>query len=129
VALVEKDDFASGTSGRSSRLIHGGIRYFEHGELGLVHEALRERKILLRLAPHVVRLLPTYMLADSLASRALYRLGLTVYDALAAGRNVGFHRPVRTGQVQDPVPGVAARPRGYLYFECQADDARLTMPG
>ena len=94
VALVEKDDFASGTSGRSSRLIHGGIRYLEHGDFGLVHEALRERKILLRLAPHLVRPIPMYMLADSLASRAFYRTGLTAYEVLAAGRNVGFHRTV-----------------------------------
>src|SRR6476661_11142575 len=74
VVLFEKDDFASGTSGRSSRLIHGGFRYLEHREFGLVHEALRERKILLRLAPHLVRPIPMYMLADSLPSRALYRL-------------------------------------------------------
>ena len=54
VALVEKDDFAAGTSGRSSRLVHGGLRYLEHGEFGLVRESLRERGILLRLAPHLV---------------------------------------------------------------------------
>ena len=102
VALVEKDDFASGTSGRSSRLIHGGIRYLEHGDFGLVHEALRERKILLRLAPHLVRPIPMYMLADSLARRAFYRAGLTAYEVLAAGRNVGFHRPVNAAQFAAP---------------------------
>src|SRR5262249_59564254 len=91
VALVEKDDFASGTSGRSSRLIHGGIRYLEHGDFGLVHEALRERKILLRLAPHLVRPLPMYMLADSLASRAFYPTGLTAYEILSPGRHGGLH--------------------------------------
>ncbi|HEY1616279.1 MAG TPA: FAD-dependent oxidoreductase, partial [Streptosporangiaceae bacterium] len=58
VALVEKDDFAAGTSGRSSRLVHGGLRYLEHGELGLVRESLRERGILYRLAPHLVRPVP-----------------------------------------------------------------------
>jgi len=127
VALVEKDDFASGTSGRSSRLIHGGIRYLEHGDFGLVREALRERKILLRLAPHLVRPMPMYMLADSLASRAFYRLGLTAYEALAAGRNVGFHRAVSAAQFAAAVPGAAGRLRGYRYFECQTDDARLTI--
>jgi len=127
VALVEKDDFASGTSGRSSRLIHGGIRYLEHGEFGLVHEALRERGILLRLAPHLVRPLPMYMLVDSLGSRAFYRLGLAGYDLLAAGRNVGFHRPVSAEQVADAIPGLGGQSRGFRYFECQADDARLTI--
>src|SRR5215472_13522707 len=126
VALVAKDDFASGTSGRSSRLIHGGFRYLEHREFGLVHEALRERKILHRLAPHLVRPLPMYMLADSPGSRAFYRLGLTAYEVLAAGRNVGFHRSVSAEQVADAVPGLAGRSRGFRYFECHTDDARLT---
>ncbi|MEO7360695.1 MAG: FAD-dependent oxidoreductase, partial [Gemmatimonadaceae bacterium] len=54
-ALVERDDFASGTSSRSSRLIHGGVRYLEHGHLGLVFEASRERRLLLQVAPHLVR--------------------------------------------------------------------------
>jgi glycerol-3-phosphate dehydrogenase len=127
VALVEKDDFASGTSGRSSRLIHGGIRYLEHREFGLVHEALRERKILLRVAPHLVRPIPMYMLADSFRSRAFYRLGLAGYELLAAGRNVGAHRSVSAAQVREAVPGFGGRSRGFRYFECQADDARLTI--
>jgi glycerol-3-phosphate dehydrogenase len=127
VALAEKDDFASGTSGRSSRLIHGGFRYLEHRDFGLVHEALRERKILLRLAPHLVRPIPMYMLADSLPSRALYRAGLTGYDLLAAGRNVGLHRSVRAERVREAVPGFGGRSRGFRYFECQTDDARLTI--
>jgi len=127
VALAEKDDFASGTSGRSSRLIHGGFRYLEHRDFGLVHEALRERKILLRLAPHLVRPIPMYMLADSLPSRALFRLGLTGYDLLAAGRNVGLHRSVRAERVREAVPGFGGRSRGFRYFECQTDDARLTI--
>jgi len=67
-ALVEKDDFASGTSGRSSRLVHGGLRYLEHREFGLVRESLRERGIVFRLAPHLVRPVPMYMLADDLRS-------------------------------------------------------------
>jgi glycerol-3-phosphate dehydrogenase len=127
VALVEKDDFASGTSGRSSRLIHGGFRYLKHREFGLVQEALRERKILLRLAPHLVRPIPMYMLADSLPNRALYRLGLAGYDLLAAGRNVGLHRSARAEQAREAVPGFGGRFRGFRYFECQTDDARLTI--
>ena len=127
VALVEKDDFAAGTSGRSSRLVHGGLRYLEHGEFGLVRESLRERGILFRLAPHLVRPVPMYMLAGGLRSRATYRVGLTGYELLAAGRNIGYHRSVSAGQVRAAIPGLGARPRGFRYFECQVDDARLTI--
>ena len=127
VALVEKDDFAAGTSGRSSRLVHGGIRYLEHGEFGLVRESLAERGTLLRLAPHLIRPVPMYMLADDWRSRARYRLGLAAYDVLAAGRNIGGHRPVSARRVRAAIPGLRAWPRGYRYFEGQTDDARLTI--
>ncbi len=88
VALVEQRDFAWGTSGRSSRLIHGGVRYLGQGDFGLVREALRERRTLLRLAPHLVHPAPMYLPVDRARARVAYRLGLTVYDVLAAGRNV-----------------------------------------
>jgi glycerol-3-phosphate dehydrogenase len=126
VALVEKDDFAAGTSGRSSRLVHGGLRYLEHGEFGLVRESLRERGILYRLAPHLIRPVPLYMLADA-RGRARYRIGLTAYELLAAGRNVGYHQGVSAGQVRAAVPGLGEPSRGVRYFECQTDDARLTI--
>ena len=127
VALVEKDDFAAGTSGRSSRLVHGGLRYLEHREFGLVRESLRERGILFRLAPHLVRPIPMYMLADDLRSRATYRVGLTGYELLAAGRNIGFHRSVSAEQVREAIAGFGGWSRGFRYFECQVDDARLTI--
>jgi len=127
VALVEKDDFASGTSGRSSRLVHGGLRYLEHREFGLVLASLRERGILFRLAPHLVRPIPMYMLADDLRSRARYRVGLTGYELLAAGRNIGFHRSVSAEQMREAMPGFGGWSRGFRYFECQVDDARLTI--
>jgi glycerol-3-phosphate dehydrogenase len=127
VALVEKDDFAAGTSGRSSRLVHGGLRYLEHGDVGLVRESLRERGILYRLAPHLVRPVPMYMLAGDLRHRAVYRAGLTVYEALAAGRNIGYHQAVSADQVAAAIPGLGARTRAVRYFECQTDDARLTI--
>jgi len=127
VALVEKDDFAAGTSGRSSRLVHGGLRYLEHGEFGLVLQSLRERGILFRLAPHLVRPVPMYMLAGDLRRRATYRAGLTGYEMLAAGRNVGYHTSVRAGQVAEAIPGLGEPSRGFRYFECQTDDARLTI--
>ena len=127
VALVEKDDFAAGTSGRSSRLVHGGLRYLEQGEFGLVRESLRERGILFRLAPHLVRPIPMYMLAGDLRRRATYRAGLTAYEVLAAGRNIGYHTPVSAGWVAEAIPGFGGRSRGFRYFECQVDDARLTI--
>src|SRR5919206_1677693 len=86
VALVERDDFASGTSGRSSRMIHGGVRYLEHRDFDVVHECLRERAILLRLAPHLVRPIPMYIATRSPRQRAVFRAGLAVYDVLALGR-------------------------------------------
>jgi glycerol-3-phosphate dehydrogenase len=127
VALVEKDDYAAGTSGRSSRLVHGGLRYLEHGELGLVRESLRERGILYRLAPHLVRPVPMYMLASGLRRRMTYRAGLTVYEALAAGRNIGYHQAASADQVASAIPGLGERTRGVRYFECQTDDVRLTI--
>jgi glycerol-3-phosphate dehydrogenase len=127
VALVEKDDFAAGTSGRSSRLVHGGLRYLEHREFGLVAESLRERGILFRLAPHLVRPIPMYMLADDLRHRATYRVGLAAYEVLAAGRNIGYHRSASADQVRQAIPGLGGRSRGFRYFECQVDDARLTI--
>jgi len=124
---VEKDDFAAGTSGRSSRLVHGGLRYLEHGEFGLVRESLRERGILFRLAPHLVRPVPLYVLAGDLRSRAKYRTGLTGYEVLAAGRNIGYHQAVSAGRVAEAIPGLGGRSRAFRYFECQTDDARLTI--
>src|SRR5690348_10330944 len=126
VALVEKDDFAAGTSGRSSRLVHGGLRYLEQGEFGLVRESVRERGILFRLAPHLVRPVPLYLLAGP-CGRARYRAGLTGYETLAAGRNIGYHKAVSAGRVAEAIPGFGGRSGGVRYFECQTDDARLTI--
>src|SRR5688572_25214644 len=96
VALLEARDFASGTSSRSSRLVHGGVRYLEHGHLHLVFESSRERRLLLRLAPHLVRPLrftwPVYKGAR--VPRWKLVAGLLLYDALALFRNVATHRPL-----------------------------------
>src|ERR1700680_5266034 len=87
--LVRVDDFPSGTSGRSSRLIHGGIRYLEQGQLHLVHESIRERQILLRIAPHLVKPLaftwPIYRGAR--VGKLKLSAGLLVYQLMAAGRS------------------------------------------
>ena len=131
VALVERDDFASGTSSRSSRLIHGGVRYLEHGYLHLVLEASRERRRLLALAPHLVRPLrftwPVYKGAR--ISRLELLAGLTLYDALALFRNVGAHRPLGPHGVLEREPELnrAHLRGGATYWDAATDDSRLTI--
>lgn len=131
VALVEKDDFASGTSSRSSRLIHGGIRYLEHGELHLVYEASRERRILLRVAPHLVRplrfLWPVFEKAR--IPRWKLRAGFVLYDALALFRNIANHRSLGRQAVLDEEPALrqVGLEGGVTYFDAATDDIRLTI--
>jgi glycerol-3-phosphate dehydrogenase len=127
VGLIEREDFAAGTSGRSSRLIHGGLRYLEHLELALVAESVRERAILRRLAPHLVRPVPMYYPMLRARDRAYYRLGLTIYDALATGRNIGRHRMAGINEVHRAAPGLARPEPGGISWECRTDDARLTL--
>jgi len=131
VALVEAADFASGTSSRSSRLIHGGVRYLEHGQLHMVFESCRERRILATIAPHLVRPLqfiwPVYEKAR--IKKWKLRAGLFLYDALALGRNLGRHRMLTNQFVTALEPelrqmGLAG---GALYFDAATDDARLTL--
>jgi len=131
VALVEREDFASGTSSRSSRLIHGGVRYLEHGYLHLVWEASRERRRLLELAPHLVRPLrftwPVYKGAR--VPRWQLAAALSLYDALALFRNVGRHRRLgRAGVLAaEPALGTDGLKGGAAYWDAATDDARLTL--
>ena len=131
VALVEKDDFASGTSSRSSRLVHGGVRYLEHGQLHLVFEASRERRRLLRIAPHLVRplrfLWPVYK--DARMPAWKLAAGLTAYDALALFRNVGRHKRLSLNGVLREEPRVSRTGllAGASYWDASTDDARLTL--
>ncbi len=131
VALVEKSDFASGTSSRSSRLIHGGVRYLEHGQIRLVFESSAERRRLLHLAPHLVRPLaftwPVY--AGARIPRWKLGLGLTAYDALALFRNVRRHTRLSARGVLAREPGLTPTGLrgGALYYDAATDDARLTL--
>jgi glycerol-3-phosphate dehydrogenase len=131
VALVEKDDFASGTSSRSSRLIHGGVRYLEHGHLHLVFESSAERRRLLRLAPHLVRPLsftwPVY--EGARIPRWKLGAGLALYDVLALFRNVGRHKRLSRADVlaREPMLGSDGLRGGAAYYDAATDDARLTL--
>jgi glycerol-3-phosphate dehydrogenase len=130
-ALVERDDFASGTSSRSSRLVHGGVRYLEHGYLHLVFEASRERRTLLSIAPHLVHPLaftwPVY--AGARVPRWKLGAGLLLYDALALFRNVGTHRQLSVAQVLANEPALRSDglQGGAQYWDAATDDARLTL--
>ena len=129
--LVEQDDIASGTSGRSSRLIHGGLRYLAQLRVGLISESLDEHSRLIRLAPHLVTiapfLFPIYGLP--LAHRAFYGAGLTAYDLLGAARDGGRSRHLSAREALEATPVLRRRGlRGAIrYHDATDDDARFTL--
>ncbi len=130
-ALVEKGDFASGTSSKSSKLIHGGLRYLEQMQFGLVHEACRERWILLRIAPHLVRpqpfVIPIYR--GDARSRTTIHAGMILYDLMALFRNTRRHRMLSSGEVRRLEPDLeqTGLTGGTLYYDCRMDDVRLCL--
>src|ERR1700722_12721812 len=131
VALIDKGDFASGTSSVSSKLVHGGLRYLEQGDFGLVWEALHERRRLLANAPHLVRplrfVLPFYEGARVPAWK--WRAGLMLYDLLAGSGNLHRSRLLSRGSLRQEFP--ALHPSGLSgaaqYYDAQMDDARLCI--
>ncbi len=129
VLLLEQSDFAKGTSSRSTKLVHGGVRYLAQGNIGLVREALRERGILLHNAPHLVRnesfIIPNY----SWGSGIFYSIGLSVYDLLAGKRSFGRSRLISKNEVLRRIPNVNTKglKSGVLYHDGQFDDARLAV--
>jgi glycerol-3-phosphate dehydrogenase len=148
VALVERDDYAVGTSSRSSKMVHGGLRYLQNFDLGLVREALLERQLMVQLAPHLVY--PTPFLIPTLGEARTdrrYGVGLNMYDVMATTR-VGRsrrerqareqaedywapdrHRTIPGDEVLELLPALAARePRSaYMFYDCQTDDVRLVL--
>jgi glycerol-3-phosphate dehydrogenase len=130
-ALVEQRDIASGTSGRSSRLIHGGLRYLEQLHFGLVYEALQERARLLRLAPHLVTLEPFLfpIYGIPLFHQAFYGSGIFLYDLLGARRDGGFSKHLRPSSAIEYAPDLRRRglTGGIIYHDGVEDDARLAM--
>jgi glycerol-3-phosphate dehydrogenase len=154
VALVERADYAAGTSSRSSKLVHGGLRYLQNFDLGLVREALLERQLMVALAPHLVRPLPLVVAAfDGERPDRRTGVGLNLYDVMSferlrrprlRGRGSSAttlvagdpsewsperHRMITGEEVLELVPALAARAptSGYLFYDCQTDDARLVL--
>jgi glycerol-3-phosphate dehydrogenase len=152
VALVEKADYAAGTSSRSSKLVHGGLRYLQNFDLGLVREALLERQINAALAPHLVRPLPMVVPAFGGARPdRMLGLGLNMYDVMAVDRlrrsplgrrrirdrnldgqedwSPARHRVIGGDEVCELLPALAGRSPsgGYLFYDCQTDDVRLVL--
>ncbi len=131
VVLVEQRDFASGTSSRSSKLFHGGLRYLEQMNFALVREALRERELMLtRLAPHLVRPVSfLYPLRHRIWERPYVSAGLTLYDTMGGARSVPRHRQLTRTKALQMAPGLRkdALAGGLMYYDAQADDARHTM--
>jgi glycerol-3-phosphate dehydrogenase len=151
VALVERADFASGTSSRSSKLVHGGLRYLQSFDLGLVREALLERSLMVSLAPHLVRPLP--LLVPGFEGRRPelnIGVGLNMYDVMASeriGRRSGRrsaaggedgepfwspdrHRTIGREEVLELMPALRGRREptaAYLFYDCQTDDVRLVL--
>jgi glycerol-3-phosphate dehydrogenase len=148
VALVERQDYAAGTSSRSSKLVHGGLRYLQNFDLGLVREALLERALLVNLSPHLVR--PLQLLVPSFEGKHPQRalgVGLNMYDAMATDRlrlpgrrrraeGDGFeewspdrHRIIEGAEVSRLLPALASREptSAYLFYDCQTDDVRLVL--
>lgn len=131
VALVEARDLASGTSSRSSKMFHGGLRYLEQLEFGLVREALAERELMLtRLAPHLVRPVSfLYPLAHRYWERPYVAAGLTLYDTMGGARSVPRHKHLTRAGALRLVPALRrdALIGGIRYFDALSDDARHTM--
>ncbi len=163
VALVERADYASGTSSRSSKLVHGGLRYLQNFDLGLVREALLERQLMVALAPHLVRPLPLVVPAfDGARPDRLVGVGLNLYDVMSVDRDrlrsrrarrarsekaqadgapngadgeaaeswsPDRHRVISGEEVLELLPALAGREptSGYLFYDCQTDDARLVL--
>jgi glycerol-3-phosphate dehydrogenase len=131
VALIDKGDFASGTSSVSSKLVHGGLRYLEHGNFQLVYEAQHERRLLLDNAPHLVHplrfVIPFYRGTRVRPWR--WRTGLTLYDLLAGASNIRRSQPLPKAHLHREFPGLRTNglQGGASYFDAQMDDARLCI--
>jgi glycerol-3-phosphate dehydrogenase len=134
-ALVERDDFASGTSSKSSKLVHGGLRYLQQGEIRLVYQALRERERLRKNAPHLVKVLPfmiPILTRDGVVSRKIARAmgsAMWMYDLTGGWRIGKLHRRLKKDAAFAHLPTMPKErlASAYLYFDATVDDARLCL--
>ena len=135
MALIERDDFASGTSSKSSKLIHGGLRYLQQGEVGLVYEALAERQRLLRNAPHLVKtlpfLIPMFGKGGVIPAKISRLLGMAMwgYDVTGGWRVGKVHQRLDQAEALNYMPTLPKERlvSAYLYYDAAADDARLVL--
>ncbi|MCS7026611.1 MAG: glycerol-3-phosphate dehydrogenase/oxidase [Bryobacteraceae bacterium] len=129
IALAEQNHFASATSGKTSQLIHGGLRYLKYLKFALVKESLRERAVLRRIAPHLVEpiafLLPIYSRLDKMK----FLLGLTLYDQLAGDQNISKHREVSKTELRQLEPNLDTTEvvGGALFYDCTVHAARFVL--
>jgi glycerol-3-phosphate dehydrogenase len=128
VALVEQGDFGSGTSSRSSKIVHGGVRYLEYGQFGLVRESAQERRVLQSIAPHLVHRLEFLYPVFAPDSLLKIRAGLAVFDWLAGAEGADTHTTLGPDAVRDALPGLRDPLKGAVrYPEYITDDARFTL--
>jgi glycerol-3-phosphate dehydrogenase len=127
--LLEQDDFAKGTSSRSTKLVHGGVRYLQQGNVALVLEALRERGLLIRNAPHLVRNLGFVVPHYDWWEGPFYGIGLKVYDVLAGKLGLGPSRHLSREETLERLPTIEPEGLrgGVIYYDGQFDDARLAI--
>jgi glycerol-3-phosphate dehydrogenase len=127
--LIEREDFGKGTSSRSTKLVHGGVRYLEQGNISLVMEALKERGLLLRNAPHIVHDLPFVVPNYSWWEAPFYGIGMKVYDLLAGKYNFGKSRVLSLTETLERLPTIQQEGLrgGVLYHDGQFDDTRLLI--
>jgi len=129
VGLIDKGHFSSGTSGRNSQLIHGGLRYLKYMEFGLVREALRERSTLLEIAPHLVEPLAFLIPMYSQFAKYFYGTGLWMYDTLAGSRNISPHRGVALGELEKLEPGLNRHElvSAAVFWDARVHSARFVL--
>ncbi|WP_146593483.1 glycerol-3-phosphate dehydrogenase/oxidase [Novipirellula galeiformis] len=129
VLLLEQSDFGKGTSSRSTKLVHGGVRYLEQGNITLVRDALRERSLLRANAPHLVHDMPFLIPCKNRWERFFYGVGLKLYDFLAAGNNFGRSHGVSLKETLAKIPVLkpSVSRGGVIYHDGQFDDTRLLI--
>jgi glycerol-3-phosphate dehydrogenase len=129
VALIEEDDIGSKTSSKSTKLIHGGLRYLEYLDFAMVKKSLNERQILLKLAPHLIRPLPLVLpLNHKIRPAWMIRAGLFLYDRLSQKNTLPKSKAIHRSTSSDYfAPLALGIEKGFLFYDCTTDDARLTL--